>query len=287
MTPAQKHPTMHLEPTILSAKNEWVKSLKRLHKSSERREQHRFLVEGTHLVQEAIATGWPLEAICFENHWGDQNQVLLENAANTASNKGIVLQPVSTDVLRKLGTTDSPTSVIAIASHLHVPAPPKAALPLSIAVESLQDPGNMGSLIRIAAAAGLGPLIVSPDSVDPTNPKVLRSSAGQWFRSPPLVADLTSLLRSQLLLGIQILAASADGNSYWDWDLSVPTIFVLGNEGAGLSPELKSLASGSIAIPMANHVESLNVAVAGALLAFEAQRQRKSHPTQDSTPVQS
>ena len=149
-------------------------------------------------------------------------------------------------------------------------------LSLAIAVESVQDPGNLGALIRIAAAAGIGPIILSPDSVDPFNPKVLRSTAGQWFRGPPVVVDILSLLRSQRKKNVQILAASANGKSFWECDLTVPTIFLLGNEGAGLSSELRAEATDVIAIPMAEGVESLNVAVTGALLIFEAQRQRKT-----------
>jgi len=266
---------MRLEATITSVQNEWVKSLKRLHHSSDRRKQKKFLIEGSHLVEEAIATGWPLDAICFDANWARNNQGLLAAIAKDASRKHILLQPASDAVLRRLSTTDSSCSVIAVANPVETIALPPSELSLAIAVESLQDPGNLGGLIRIAAAAGIGPILLSPDSVDPYNPKVLRSTAGQWFRGPPRVVDLFSLLRSQRQKNVQILAASADGKSFWECDLTVPTIFLLGNEGAGLSFDLKAEATGSIAIPMAEGVESLNVAIAGALLVFEAQRQRK------------
>jgi TrmH family RNA methyltransferase len=91
-----------------------------------------------------------------------------------------------------------------------------------------------------------------------------------------VVVDLLSLIRSRRKKNVQILAASANGKSFWESDLTVPTIFLLGNEGAGLSSELRAEATDVIAIPMAKGVESLNVAVAGALLLFEAQRQRKT-----------
>ena len=267
---------MRFQPAITSLQNAWVKSIKRLHHSPDRREQHKFLIEGSHLVEEAIATGWPLDAICFDANWALNNQGLLASIAKDASRSHMLLQPASEAILRRLSTTDSACSVIAVAVQSESTAYPPRELSLAIAVESLQDPGNLGALIRIAAAAGIGPIILSSDSVDPFNPKVLRSTAGQWFRGPPMVVDLPSLLRSQRQKNVQILAASADGKSFWECDLTVPTIFLLGNEGAGLSSELRTEATGIIAIPMAKGVESLNVAVSGALLLFEAQRQRKS-----------
>ena len=96
-----------------------------------------------------------------------------------------------------------------------------------------------------------------------------------------MIVDLLSLLRSQRKKNVQILAASANGKSFWECDLTVPTIFLLGNEGAGLSSELRAEATDVIAIPMAEGVESLNVAITGALLLFEAQRQRKTASKSD------
>ena len=152
--------------------------------------------------------------------------------------------------------------------------PPQVSL--ALAVESLQDPGNLGSMIRIAAAAGVKQVFLSNDCVSPTNPKVLRSTAGQWFRSPPAIGDLTSFLTRQSASSVQILAACADGKSFWEFDLTRPTIFLLGNEGSGLSSGILTLATGRISVPMAAEVESLNVSVTAALLIYEAQRQRKS-----------
>lgn len=272
---------MRLEPKITSVQNAWVKTIKRLHHSSNRHEQQKFLIEGSHLVEEAIVTGWPLEAICFDANWALNNQEMLAAIDKDATRRNVLLQPASESILRRLSTTDSACSVIAVALQGESIAFAPRELSLAIAVETVQDPGNLGALIRIAAAAGIGPIILSPDSVDPFNPKVLRSTAGQWFRGPPVVVDLISLLRSQRKKNVQILAASANGKSFWECDLTVPTIFLLGNEGAGLSSELRAEATDVIAIPMAKGVESLNVAVTGALLLFEAQRQRKTAPRSD------
>ncbi len=263
-----------LQSLISSNHNDWFKSVMKLHQASERRDQRKFLIEGTHLVEEAIATNWPLESLCFEETWADQNQNLLNRIATDPSRDKVILQPATKDILNRLSTTTSRTPVVGVAYlHERVPKSQNPAT-LALAVESLQDPGNLGSLIRIAAAAGVGQVYISEDSVAPTNPKVLRSTAGQWFRSPPVVTDLKQFLRAQKAASWQILAASAEGKSYWETDLTQPTLFLLGNEGSGLSSEMLSLATDKISIPMAVSVESLNVSVAGALLLYEAQRQR-------------
>ena len=267
--------TMRLLPVISSHHNEWFKSILRLHQSTERRDRRRFLIEGTHLVEEAIATNWPLEAICFEEGWAKQNQPLLDRIAADSNRSKLSLQPATTDILRRLSTTSSRCSVVGVAVDQNAAKSDLAPISLALAVESLQDPGNLGSMIRIAAASGVNQVFLSDDCVSPTNPKVLRSSAGQWFRSPPVVIDLPAFLKRQADSSVQILAACADGKSFWDTDLTLSTLFLLGNEGNGLSSEIRSLATGEISIPMSLGVESLNVSITAALLIYEAHRQRQ------------
>ncbi len=273
---------MNFLPIIQSVQNEWVKSLRKLHDRADRVERRCFLIEGTHAVEEAIATQWPLVSILFDTKWAQLHSGILAQLASRANAPKTTLQPVSDDVLRKLSTTNSPCSVIAVASitdHSFQESEKQLRPENSsfvLAAESLQDPGNLGNLIRVSAASGFGRIVLSSDSVDPTNPKVLRSTAGQWFRSPPIVTDtLRAWIRKRKSDGYQVLAASAEGQSMWDCDLSGNTIVLLGNEGSGLSQDLRLEATGTIAIPMADGVESLNVAVSGALIAYEAVRQRR------------
>ena len=267
---------MQLQPIITSQHNPLFKEMLRLHLASERHSQRRFLIEGPHLVEEAIAVMWPLEFLFFEETWGDENQAWLQRIAMAPLPSPSILQPVSRDIMRRLSTTASSCPIIGIAKERSQQSDDSSSLSLAIAVESLQDPGNLGALIRVTAAAGIDSVYMGAHSVAATNPKVLRSAAGQWFRSPPVTVDLPSFLEYQSSLSVQILAASAEGRSYWDIDLTRPTIFLLGNEGNGLSPGVRALASGTISIPMADRVESLNVAVAGALLVYEARRQRRT-----------
>jgi len=266
---------MRLLPVISSNQNEWFKATMRLHQASVRRDERKFLIEGTHLIEEAIATEWPLESICFEESWAEQNQSLLHRMMQDAKRPRLIVQPTTKELLRRLSTTTTRTPVIGVANEKEVSETVQRPISLAIAIESLQDPGNLGAMIRIAAAGGASHVYLSNDSVAPTNPKVLRASAGQWFRSPPVVTDLQPFLRAQKAASIQILAASADGHSFWESDLTRPTIFLLGNEGNGLSEEMRALATNSISVPMAPGVESLNVSITASLLIFEALRQRK------------
>jgi TrmH family RNA methyltransferase len=259
---------------LTSPKNEWIRQIRLLHHSKGRREQELFLIEGTHLLQEALSTQWPLRAVCYTEKWLAAHPYLVKTFSHQTRQ-----QLVSMEVLASLATTETPDGVIAVAQmasqRVHT-----RDISLGVAVESLQDPGNLGTLIRTAAAVGCDGLWVSRDSVDPYHPKVLRSSAGQWFRLQPCsVEPLSELIDSSRQKEVQIVATGVgSGTLYWEQDFRKPTLFLLGNEGAGLSPNLLSQADALVTIPMQESVDSLNAGVAGALLLYEAKRQRLYSP---------
>ncbi|NET51038.1 MAG: RNA methyltransferase, partial [Merismopedia sp. SIO2A8] len=144
----------------------------------------------------------------------------------------------------------------------------------------LQDPGNLGTIIRTATAVGVNGLWISANSVDPTHPKVLRASAGQWFRLPiysgvNLVETITEIQQTIGSTPLQVLATTPNAErSYWDIDYTKPSLLLVGNEGTGLSAELMHLAKEQVQIPSSPAVESLNVAIATAIVLYEAKRQR-------------
>ncbi|GAB4218776.1 MAG: RNA methyltransferase [Synechococcales cyanobacterium] len=256
---------------LTSPKNPLIRQWRLLHTAKGRREQGLFLIEGTHLLQEALATQWPLQAVCFTPAWAERHPHLLINLAPTLST-----YTVSPEVLQALATTTTPDGVLAIAQRrdLSVPFP---QFELGIALETLQDPGNVGTIIRTAVAAQADGIWLTADSVDRDHPKLLRASAGQWFRLPPRELrdpqDLFSYCRQQ---GIQILATTVDqAQPFWDVDLCRPSLLLMGNEGAGLSSPWIAAADQRISIPMAASVESLNVAMSVGLILYEAQRQRR------------
>jgi TrmH family RNA methyltransferase len=226
------------------------------------------LIEGTNLVEAACHADYKLDIIFYTERWQQNHQPLCRIIAE----QGVRTELVSPEVLNAIATTVNPDGVVAIAPRpIAEPAPTLKGV--GLALEKLQDPGNLGTIIRTAAAAGVDGLWLSPDSVDFYSPKVLRASAGQWFRLPVVTnQNLSQLVEQQQ--GVQIIATTSQATkTYWEVDFTRPSLILLGNEGAGLSAQLLDLADIHIKIPLANHVESLNVAIATALLLYEAQRQ--------------
>ncbi len=247
-----------------------IKQVRKLHRAKERLEQNLLLIEGTNLIEAACQTDYKLELIFYTERWQENHQPLCQIIAE----KNFELQLVSSDVLNAIATTINPDGVVAIATRS--PAKPAPILTrLGIALERLQDPGNLGSILRSAAATEIDGLWLSSDSTDIYSPKVLRSSAGQWFRVPVATnQNLLELARRYQQQGVQIIATTSKASkTYWEIDFTQPSLILFGNEGAGLSQELIDLADEQAIIPLANNVESLNVAVATALLLYEAKRQ--------------
>jgi RNA methyltransferase, TrmH family len=256
---------------LTSIQNPLIQQFRRLQNAKERRETQLFLLEGTHLIQEACAVNYPLMTVCYTPRWEEHHpelrSIVLENCDR--------VELVSDEVIKSIATTVNPDGIVAIAPRLAQKKPPLPAN-LTIVLSTIQDPGNLGTIIRTAAAAGVDGLWVSQDSVDLDNPKVLRASAGQWFRLAMGVSDnLHELVSSYQQQGVQIVSTTSyTKTSYWDVSLTKPTLILLGNEGAGLSDDLAALADLQVKIPMETGVESLNVATAAALMLYEVRRQR-------------
>lgn len=257
---------------LTSLQNSLVKQIRKLHRAKERHEQALFLLEGTHLLEAACDVGFPLQTLCYTETWQAAHPDLWQRASAPTER----VELVSEAVIQAMVTTVNPDGVVAVAKRSALEQAARSTPPrLGIALETLQDPGNLGTVIRTAAAVGVDGLWLSSDSVDLDHPKVLRASAGQWFRLPMRVSqDLQADLQTLKTQGVQIVATLPTSElTYWQVDLTQPTVVVLGNEGAGLSPQIASLADVAVKIPLALGVESLNVAIAAALILYEAQRQ--------------
>ncbi len=255
---------------LTSLQNPLVKQIRKLHQSKYRRQQGAFLLEGTHLLQAAQAVNWPLDVVCMTPDWQQKHPALWADL-------NIRREVVSAEILAALATTVHPDGVVAVAQSQANQAAPLSPHGLGLVLETLQDPGNLGTLIRTGVAAGVGALLMSADCVDAENPKVLRASAGAWFHLPRQVCpDLTETLRQYQQQGFQLVATCPTASRcFWDVDLTQPTLILIGNEGAGLSPALSTLADEAVQIPLAGGVESLNAAIAAALILYEACRQRR------------
>ena len=260
---------------LTSTRNPLVKQLRALGESAkDRKEQGLFLVEGTHAITEAIATAYPLSIVCCTEKWIAANPDLYDQI-ESSTDEIKKLEIVSEEVLQAIATTKNPDGAIAVAL---LPSREVANInTLGLALETIQDPGNIGAIVRSAVAVGIDGMLVSSDSVDLTNPKIIRATAGQWFRcamqTSNHLADDIRKLQSQGIKAISTIATAK--KTYWDYDFRQPTLILLGNEGKGLSEELIELADEAVSIPQSDQVESLNVSICAALLLYEAKRQRK------------
>ena len=156
---------------LTSTQNPLIKQIRKLHSTKERHKQGLFLVEGTHLIEEACEVGYPLVAVCCTPQWQESHQILWENVCNQCDRAEVVSQ----EVLTAIATTVQPDGIVATARReSHSAQVPFAGV--VIALETIQNPGNLGTIIRTSMAAGAAGLWVSGDSVDLDNPKVLRAS---------------------------------------------------------------------------------------------------------------
>ncbi|MBD2020785.1 RNA methyltransferase [Leptolyngbya sp. FACHB-36] len=254
---------------LTSLQNSLVKQMRKLHRAKERQQQQLFLLEGTHLLEAACVAQRQLVTLCYTEDWQRRHAGLWEWAARSTQR----VELVSPEVLRVIATTVEPDGVVATLERTSTPPP--SFKRLGLVLETVQDPGNLGTMIRTAAAVGADGLLVSADSVDLDHPKVLRASAGQWFQLPMAASrDFKADLARYQQQGMQVIATLPTATlSYWQVDLRQPTLILLGNEGAGLSPDLADMADRHVTIPLSSGVESLNVAIAAALILYEAKRQ--------------
>jgi TrmH family RNA methyltransferase len=257
---------------ISSLQNPLVKQIRLLHRPKGRREHHLFLIEGTHLLETACAVDSSIITVCFTPQWHSQHLQLSKKLVKKAKRVEIV----TLEVLEALATTVHPDGVIATVERKSFSSSPPATLQLGLILERIQDPGNLGTIIRTAAATAVEQIFLSQDSVDLDHPKVIRSSAGEWFRLPMMVSEnIEDLIQNYRAQGVQIIATHLSATKlHWEIDYTQPTLILLGNEGAGLSDTLTSACDQTIKIPLGGQVESLNVAIATAVILYEALRQK-------------
>lgn len=255
---------------LTSRQNPLVKKIRSLHGVKGRGIHQEFLLEGTHLIEAALRVSYPLSVVCASDRWCDRYPDLWNQLGQQVPRQEVF----SGDLLEYAASTLHPDGILAIAP---LPPPPDLKLPqsLGLLLETLQDPGNVGTILRTAAAIGLEQVWLTGDSVDPTHPKVLRASAGAWFDvSLHICPTPLKLLEQCHQEGIQVVATSSHAQeTYWEVDFNRPTLILMGNEGAGLSPDLQAQAHRVVMIPQKIGVESLNVSIATALMLYEAKRQ--------------
>ena len=256
---------------ITSTANQQVKQLIQLNRKRKLRDERGvFVAEGLKMFQEA-----PRDRI---------ERVYVSESFFAAHRKEIDLEGIDWEmmqdsVFKAASDTQTPQGVLCIVRRQNWELEEflRKETPLLLLLENLQDPGNLGTIVRTGEAAGVTGILMSRETVDIYNPKVIRSTMGSVFRVPFLYADdLFGALRELQKKGVRFYAAHLEGTSVYDEeDYQAPCGFLIGNEGSGLSREIAAFADARIRIPMEGEVESLNAAVAASVLLFETARQRR------------
>ena len=231
------------------------------------------VLEGPDLVEAALAAGAELEALYVDAARADDPR--LEALVARARDAGVRAFALAPGVLERVADAVTPQGILA-AARLPV-ATLEAVRPGTVLVLcDLRDPGNVGTLIRTADATGAAAVVLCGPGVDPTNPKALRASAGSIFHVPVVVAELDDALADLRAKGARVLASVArGGDDPCACDLTGPCALLIGNEATGLTEADVARCDGSLTIPMVGRAESLNAAMAGAMLAYEAMVQRR------------
>lgn len=246
----------------------WLVSI--TEKAKERKKEQVFVVEGSKMFEEAdekyIREIYVSESYIEKNGISDKLQK-------------VGFETASDEVFKKISDTKAPQGILCVMNQYKYTLEDllNKDNPVLVLLEDIQDPGNLGTILRTGEGAGIDGVIMTKDTVDIYNPKTIRATMGSIYRMPFLYVDsLHEVIEKLQEKGILVYAAHLKGNEYYDnFDFKKGTAFLIGNEGNGLKKETADLADFYLKIPMEGKVESLNAAIATSLLMYETYRQRR------------
>lgn len=260
---------------ITSNQNSKIKLVRALlGRAKERREAGAFVIEGVRLVEEAVKGDWRFESVLYDETLSERGKLQVEGLRL----KGVDVEEVSPSVMKSLSDTESPQGILAILQFSQSPILRQAQDSVSnhlnfiLIPDQIRDPGNLGTLLRSAAASGVQAVLIPPETTDAFAPKVLRSGMGAHFRLP--IQEMSWDEIEKVVAPMQVYVAEMDGQPCWETDLTKPIALIVGSEAEGASESARKLANGKISIPMKGGAESLNAGAAGSILMFEVMRQR-------------
>lgn len=243
---------------ITSIQNNQVKSWKKLHTRKERMKTGLFLVEGFHLIEEAKQSDWNIKEIIIREgieapSWCEKQLIVV----------------VSDSVFQHIAQTNTPQGIIAV---IEMKKHTEFVGHQAILIDRIQDPGNLGTIIRTADAAGFSAVILGKGTVDLFNDKVIRATQGSLFHIPIIQADLLDEIQELKQAGFSIWAtALQDSKIYTEMTVPEKVALVLGNEGAGVGEDILNAADSIVNIPIYGKAESLNVSIAAGILMYYIQ----------------
>jgi RNA methyltransferase, TrmH family len=245
-----------------------------LHKRSAREKSQRFLLEGSKSLQDALDANAKIEHVIINRSFFQSGQSL-PAALDTDQ---IIL--VEDPLFKELSATETPVGLLAIVEiePQQIDKVFESKPPLVLIAQSIQDPGNLGTMIRTTLAAQASGMLVTTGSADIYNPKVVRAAAGSLFSLPIVtgldILEAISICHKHKLAVYGCEPSGIDSTAYWEVDYTAPVALVLGNEGQGLGAQTLSAVDGIISVPMNPTSESLNVSVCAGIILFAARQQR-------------
>lgn len=256
---------------ISSLANPKIKSVRALTRRRTRYREGRFVVEGLRLLDEVVRARLQPDWVLFtEGAAADPRAADLLDALR---GRQVPCYPVSDKVMAACSDTETPAGLLAVLPFIRLSAPARPTLVL--VCDGMRNPGNLGAVLRTAAAAGVEQVGLTSNTVDPYNPKTVRAGAGAHFRLPVAALSWEQLRAS--LAGLDVWLAAAGGNRpYHQVDWTRPVALVIGGEAEGTDARMRGLATGCVSIPMEREIESLNAAVAAGIILFEIVRQRRA-----------
>ena len=256
--------------TIQSKDNPLIKDIKKLKDKKYRIESSRFLIEGFRFVGEALQSDFIVPLVFVGENALDRWQSF---SMQDKVQKNTKVYSVTDQILKIISSTDTPQGIVAVVNNKSIEVENKQGF--YTLVDKVQDPGNMGTIIRTAHAAGALGVIITKGTVDIYNEKTLRSTMGSIFHIP-IIHDINlESVKTLKSNGFRLVVSSLDTDkNFYDIDLNDKVIIAVGNEGSGISGELMDIADVKIKIPMPGGAESLNVSVAASIMMFEAVRQK-------------
>ena len=254
---------------ITSSQNSKIKLVRALMgRAKERREANAFVVEGVRLVEEAVSGHRGFRFVLYDKSISERGKLLVESLKS----KGNDVELVSENLMKAVSETEAPQGILAVLQDSELPIP--HSLNFVLIPDQIRDPGNLGTLLRTAAATGVQVVLLPPETIDAFAPKVLRAGMGAHFRVPIQSMAWDQIEQICKSANVQIYLADMNGKSCWETDLRQPLALIIGGEAEGASEEARGLATQKISIPMVGNVESLNAGIAGSVLMFEVVRQR-------------
>ncbi|EIF6295957.1 RNA methyltransferase [Clostridium perfringens] len=251
---------------IESKNNNLFKEIKKLKEKKHRIKSNKYLIEGLRFVEEAIKSKVSIDSIIFTESFNEKNPDLFLKI-----NENIKLIQMNEALLKQLCSTENPQGIVGV---INMQNKELKSGELVVLVDKVQDPGNMGTIIRTAHAAGAAGIVMTKGTVDIYNDKTLRSTMGSIFYIPIVEDDSLDFVKSLKKEGYKLVVSSLQGkNNFFEENLQGKVMIAVGNEGNGVSDEVYDIADIKVKIPMPGEAESLNVAVATSIMIYEKIRQ--------------